>query len=141
MDRVLVETLINWLQVSVLTSIANAIAPCYIVILFCFHLDTIFGNKKWFLKWIFFTIYIQHFSHDHCNCCWKCWRFSTLWHSLVKLFHVSLFAVSHVLLNHEDSSALSYPCRIFRSVSNHHEVVWPLERSNRQTNLNQSIRS
>ena len=48
---------------------------CYIVILFWFCLDTIFGNKKRFLKLIFFTIYARHFSHDHRNCSWKCLRF------------------------------------------------------------------
>ena len=40
----------------------------YIVILFWFRLDTIFGNKKRFLNLIFFTIYARHFSHDHRNC-------------------------------------------------------------------------
>ena len=35
----------------------------FIVILFWFRLDTIFGNKKRFLNLIFFTIYARHFSH------------------------------------------------------------------------------
>ena len=38
---------------------------CYIVILFWLRWDTIFGNKKRFLKLTFFTVYVRHFSHDH----------------------------------------------------------------------------
>ena len=41
---------------------------CYIVLLFWFRLDTIFGNKERFLNLIFFTIYARHFSPDHGNC-------------------------------------------------------------------------
>ena len=121
-------------------------------------------SVTFFKLYIYSVIYAGHFLHVHHNCSWKRLSFSlfnivwqtvpwdythrkrVFWMLELNYFTfklklqldclVSLFTVSHVLLNHEDSSTLSYPCRIFQVfILNHHEVVWPLERSNQPQSI------